>query len=59
MDISTVSQLIGSLGFPIACCVVMFYQNGKMQETLNELVKTLTSMNERISNIEDDIKGKG
>ena len=56
MDITTISQLIGSVGFPIAACCVMFYQNTKLQETLSDLSKTLSTMNERISDIENHIK---
>lgn len=57
MDVNTISTLIGSLGFPIAACCIMFYQNSKMQETLTELTKTLTTMNERLSDVEDAVKG--
>ena len=56
MSIEIVSQLIGSVGFPIAACIVMFFQNNKLTETLNELSKTLTVMNERIKNIEEQIE---
>lgn len=56
MDINGLTTLIGSLGFPIAACCVMFYQNSKLQETLNELSKTLTSMNERLTDIETNVK---
>jgi len=56
MDVSTITQLIGSLGFPIVCCIVMFYQNSKLQQTLADLSNTLTSMNERISDIEEAVK---
>ena len=56
MDITTFSQLIGSVGFPIAACCVMFIQNNKLQQTLSDLSKTLSSMNERISDIENHIK---
>lgn len=56
MDINGITTLIGSLGFPIAACCVMFYQNSKLQETLNELSKTLTSMNERLTDIETNVK---
>ena len=56
MDITTFSQLIGSVGFPIAACCVMFIQNNKLQQTLSDLSKTLLSMNERISDIENHIK---
>ena len=56
MDITTISQLIGSVGFPIAACCVMFIQNSKLQQTLSDLSKTLSTMNERISDIENHIK---
>lgn len=58
MDLSAISQLIGSLGFPIAACVVMFYQNSKMQETLSKLSETLTLMSERLNDVEAAVKGK-
>ena len=32
MDISIITQLIGSLGFPIACVVAMFYYWNKERE---------------------------
>ena len=53
-----IGNLIGSLGFPIAACCVMFYQNGKLQTTLSELTVTLTTMNERLSDVEDAVKEK-
>lgn len=58
MDVNTISQLIGSLGFPIVACIVMFKQNSKLQETLSDLTKALTTMNERISDIEEAVKEK-
>ena len=56
MDIQAISQLIGSVGFPIAACIVMFYQNSKLQQTLAELSNTLTQMNERLSDVESTVK---
>lgn len=56
MDMQTFTSLIGSLGFPIVACCVMFYQNSKLQDTLTELTKTLTTMNERISDIESKLE---
>lgn len=57
MDIQAISQLIGSVGFPIVACIVMFYQNSKLQQTLAELSNTLTQMNERLSDVESEMKG--
>ena len=44
MTFNEVQTLIGSLGFPIACCCVMFVQNSKLQKTLSELTVTLEKM---------------
>ena len=47
MDTSTIVQLISSLGFPIACCVAMFWQNNKLNESHKAEVGKL---NEAINN---------
>lgn len=52
MDLNTVSQLVGSVGFPIAACCVMWYQNGKMQETLANISSTMTVLTSKITDIE-------
>lgn len=54
MDMN-VTELISNMGFPIFCCLMMFYQNSQMQKTLTDLSQTLTSMNERLSDIEQTI----
>lgn len=41
MDVSTLSQLIGSLGFPIACCIYLIYTNNKTAEKHAEEVEKL------------------
>ena len=55
MDMTAVTTLISTVGFPIACCCVMFYQNSQLQKTLSELAVTLEKMNERIGHIEDKV----
>lgn len=55
MDIQGFTTLISTVGFPIACCCVMFYQNGKLQETLSSLTVTLEKMAERLSDIEQKV----
>lgn len=41
MDYSSIIQLINGVGFPIVCCVALFYQNTKQSENhkteMNEL----------------------
>lgn len=48
MDYSSIIQLINGVGFPIACCVALFYQNIKQSENhkteMNEL-KTVIENN--------------
>ena len=36
MDISSVTQLISGVGFPIAMCLLLFYRMGKSDETHKE-----------------------
>ena len=45
-------QIIASLGFPIACCVVLFINNSKFTEALNKLNVTLSEITNRLENIE-------
>ena len=53
-----IATLISTVGFPIACCVVMFIQNDKLQKTLSEIANTMTLLNERIGKIEDKIENE-
>lgn len=39
--INVLTQLIGSLGFPIACCIYLIYSNNKANEAHNEEVDKL------------------
>ena len=50
-----VTNLITNVGFPIACCVVLFYNNSKFAEALNNLNVTLKEMSTRIENLEETI----
>lgn len=36
MDISSITTLISSVGFPIACCVYLIYSNSKTEEKHQE-----------------------
>lgn len=58
MNMNDITQLIGSVGFPIAACCVMFFQQNKLQETLTHLTATLQTMSDRINDIEQSIKKK-
>lgn len=41
MDITTISQVIGTVGFPIACCIYLIYTNGKNGEKHDEEIEKL------------------
>lgn len=41
MDISTITSLISSVGFPIACCIYLIYSNNKTAEKHAEEVEKL------------------
>ena len=56
MGIEEITSAITTLGFPICCCVVLFYNNSKFTETLNNLNVTLTNLVNRIENLEDNFK---
>lgn len=53
MDVSTLSQLIGNLGFPIVCCGILFYMNNKMITLFAEMKDTISKNNELLQNLLD------
>lgn len=50
-----IAQLISNVGFPIACCIVLFYNNSKFTEALNSLNVTLKEISTRIEKLEDSM----
>ena len=51
-------NLITNVGFPICCCVMLFYNNSKFTEALNNLNVTLKEISTRIENLEDKMEVK-
>ena len=51
-------SMISNVGFPIACCIVMFINNSKFSEALTTLNITLKELSTRMENIEDKVEGK-
>ena len=41
MDVNTITTLISSVGFPIACCIYLIYSNNKSAEKHAEEVEKL------------------
>ena len=49
-------NLVKDVGFPIACCIVLFLQQNKLTKTLGELSTTMSVINARLDNIEDTLQ---
>ena len=56
MDITALGQLIGSVGFPIAACIVMWLQNEKLQKTLADIAIAMQKMADDLSDVEDRLE---
>ena len=52
-DVNAITQLINSVGFPIVCCGVLFWNNYKLTSTITELTSTLKLIDERIEKLEN------
>ena len=52
-DVNAITQLINSVGFPIVCCGVLFWNNYKLTSTITELTSTLKVIDERIEKLEN------
>ena len=59
LDITSLSTLISTVGFPIVACCGLFYLYNKtltkLTTTLEKVDKTLDKMSERIDNLEKKI----
>lgn len=49
-------QLISNVGFPIACCIVLFMQQNKLTVTLHDISNTMSLMSARLDDIEDAMR---
>lgn len=54
--INLIAELITKVGFPIACCCVLFMQNNKLQDTLKDISVTMQKMSDAIEDL--DKKGR-
>ena len=53
MDFNALIQAISTVGFPIVCCGVLFYQNNNLRATIEENTKALITLTEYIKSKED------
>ena len=56
--VEEITQIISNVGFPIACCIVLFFNNSKFTEALNKLNVTLSEITNRLENIEGKFNDK-
>ena len=56
MDFNAIMQAVSTVGFPIVCCGVLFYQNSKLTETINELKVTLVENTTILKSITNKLK---
>lgn len=50
-------QLISNVGFPIACCIILFMQQNKLTTTLHEISGTMALISARLDDIENAVRG--
>ena len=62
MELQSIQAFIGSLGFPVVCCLIQFYVILKMNklhaETLAELKMTMYTNTRSIMNLINSLKGE-
>ena len=58
MDVTEITTMFSTVGFPIAACCVMFYQNSKLQETLQDVTVTMQTLVDKIEAIEARVNPK-
>ena len=54
MDFNAFMQAVSSVGFPIVCCCVVFYQNNKLRTTIEDNTKALLTLTEYIKKGKED-----
>ena len=52
MDINVIQNFIGTVGFPIFACCMMFVQNNKLQDTLKDISVTMQKMADGIEDLD-------
>ena len=59
MDVTTISTVISSIGFPIVACCALFYLYDKtitkLTTTLDKIYKTLDKIVDKIDNLEKQV----
>lgn len=58
MDINAISQLITSMGFPVAMCLILFKQNDTYRNEMAEIIRNNTEAITRMTEKLDTLIGK-
>ena len=45
-------QIVSTVGFPIACCIVLFRQNSKFTETIDQNTDALNKLIDKIERMD-------
>lgn len=53
MDVSELTQLINSVGFPIVACGALFWM---LKDTLDKVVQSLDKMNDKLDKLIVDLR---
>lgn len=56
MDINALTSLIGSLGFPIAACIALFWYLNKERDSHDTEIKQVTEALNRNTNVLTELK---
>lgn len=48
MDFNAIITAVSTVGFPIVCCGVLFIQNNKLRDTVEENTKAIISLSDYI-----------
>ena len=61
MELQSIQAFIGSLGFPVVCCLIQFYVILKMNrvhaETLGELKRSIDNNTKSIMDLSNSLRG--
>ena len=54
-EIEVMKDLLGTVGFPIFACIIMFYQNQKFSNVLNSMIIEMKTMNNSLNDLKDKL----
>ena len=54
--VQSICQAISTVGFPIVCCIILFMQNNKLRDTIDDNTKAILTLTDyfKISKVKED-----